>query len=133
MTIFQNFSLVFLLIWVPSIIIGCDITASLTSQTFHEIYAQFTFHNNTKSPIYHFDTDGQTQLVHITGMFCNMKPTKLDVFRTSPTADTKPSGTSQAFIEGFGYVNYMLLSDGVFMGMKAGIACAAGDCGASKG
>ncbi|KAF1755504.1 hypothetical protein GCK72_011954 [Caenorhabditis remanei] len=114
-------------------ITACDITATLTSQTFHEIFAQFTFHNNTKSPIYHFDEDGKTENVHITGMFCNMKPTKLDVYSISPTATTKPNGTSQAFIEGFGYVNYVLLSDGVFMGMKAGIACAAGDCGASRG
>ncbi|EGT42130.1 hypothetical protein CAEBREN_21084 [Caenorhabditis brenneri] len=122
-----------ILIYSVSHVLTCDITATLTSQTYHEVFAQFTFHNNTKSPIYHFEQDGKVEKVHITGMFCNMKPTRLDVYSTSPKADTKPSGTSQAFLEGFGYVNYVLLSDGVFMGMKAGIACAAGDCGASRG
>lgn len=65
--------------------------------------------------------------VHITGTFCNMKPTRLDVscglyhvfffqfvllqaYKTYPKLGDKPCGSSQAFIEGFGYVNYVVRS-----------------------
>uniref|UniRef100_A0A1I7V4N6 NTR domain-containing protein n=1 Tax=Caenorhabditis tropicalis TaxID=1561998 RepID=A0A1I7V4N6_9PELO len=125
--------LTFLFVYIPIYTTACDITATLTSQTHQEIFAQFTFHNKTKSPIYQFEQDGQVEKVHITGMLCSINPTRLDVYSKPPVAGTKPNGTSQAFLEGFGYVNYVLLSDGAFMGMKAGIVCAAGDCGASRG
>ncbi|CAI2352063.1 unnamed protein product [Caenorhabditis sp. 36 PRJEB53466] len=123
--------LIFLLFVVQDVF-GCDITATLTSQTYHEVFAQFTFHNQTKSPVYQFEKDGSEKKVHITGMWCNMKPTKLDIYRKVPSGQ-KPTATTQAFIEGFGFMNYVLLSDGVFMGAKAGVACAVGDCGNSRG
>uniref|UniRef100_A0A8R1IHA2 Uncharacterized protein n=1 Tax=Caenorhabditis japonica TaxID=281687 RepID=A0A8R1IHA2_CAEJA len=129
---FQNIILSVLVLTISSVF-ACDITATLTSQTYHKVYAQFTFHNGTKSPVYEFEKDGMETKVHITGMWCNSKPTRLDTYKTFPHKGAKVSGTSQAFIEGFGIVNYIILSDGVFMGAKAGVACAAGDCGASRG
>ncbi|CCG28053.1 TransThyretin-Related family domain [Caenorhabditis elegans] len=95
---------------IPFSITACDITATMTSQTYHLVYAQFTFHNETRSPVYQFNQDGEMKTVHITGTFCNMKPTRLDAYKTYPKLGDKPCGSSQAFIEGFGYVNYVVRS-----------------------
>ncbi|CAP37888.1 Protein CBG20963 [Caenorhabditis briggsae] len=68
---------------------------------------------------------GSSQSTRITGSFCNSRPTRLDAYRSYPGYGAYPYASTQAFLEGFGFVNYSILSDSVSIGAKAGVMCAA--------
>ncbi|CAO4366401.1 unnamed protein product [Caenorhabditis nigoni] len=117
-----------LLLLIPNDVTSCDITATLTSQSYFPVYAVFTFHDGRTSVLY-LPSYGSSQSTRITGSFCNSRPTRLDAYRSYPGYGAYPYASTQAFLEGFGFVNYSILSDSVSMGAKAGVMCAAGDCG----
>ncbi|VDP62363.1 unnamed protein product [Heligmosomoides polygyrus] len=78
------------------------------------MWAQFTFHNETKSQLFRsstyipfeFNDPTQNYTIHITGLFCNLKPTILKAYKEPPTPDAKPLGQTSAFIEGMGMLDY---------------------------
>ncbi|VDP16858.1 unnamed protein product [Heligmosomoides polygyrus] len=119
--------LVFLLIAVVS---SCDLKAKIFSESHHPMWAQFTFHNETKSQVFEFNDPTQNYTIHITGLFCNLKPTILKAYKEPPTPDAKPLGQTSAFIEGMGMLDYTVYYNvPPRMGMRVGVSCGFGDCG----
>ncbi|RCN33145.1 hypothetical protein ANCCAN_21021 [Ancylostoma caninum] len=108
----------------------CDLKAKIFSETHHPVWAQFTFHNETTSPVYAFTKAGQNYTLHITGLLCNLKPTILKTYKEAPGPGVKPIGQSAAFIEGMGMLDYLIYPHvPPRMGMRAGVSCGFGDCG----
>ncbi|GMT24807.1 hypothetical protein PFISCL1PPCAC_16104 [Pristionchus fissidentatus] len=130
-------SLLFLLS-LPLIAIGCDIKATLNfNPKIQSGFARFKFFNETYGPVYEY-REGEKNLPQkftIKGTFCNMKPTILETFETDPRAgDVKPKKTSQAFIEGFGTMDYQIGDMHTpYLSSKIGVFCGFGDCGNSHG
>ncbi|CAB3405813.1 unnamed protein product [Caenorhabditis bovis] len=124
---------VLLLLAPLSFVSACDIKATLESETYHDVWVKATFFNDTVQT-YKLTEEQPKKQLHIKGLFCNLKPTIFEVFPDKPPKPGQKSEKStQAFIEGAGFINYVVLNDGIFMGMRTGVACAAGDCGASRG
>ncbi|VDL83658.1 unnamed protein product [Nippostrongylus brasiliensis] len=114
-----------------TLVSSCNLKAKVYSETNYPMWAQFTFHNETKSEIFEFNKVDQNYTVHITGLLCNLKPTILKVYKDRPTTpDAKPFGQTSAFIEGMGMLDYTIYYHaGPRMGMRAGVSCGFGDCG----
>ncbi|KAK6747711.1 hypothetical protein RB195_000731 [Necator americanus] len=119
-----------LMLLVFSTVSACDLKTKVISETHHPMWAQFTFHNETTSPVYTFTREGQNYTLHITGLFCNLKPTVLKAYKEAPGPGVKPVGQTSAFIEGMGMLDYLVYWNfPPRMGMRAGVSCGFGDCG----
>ncbi|CAD6193522.1 unnamed protein product [Caenorhabditis auriculariae] len=114
-------------------VFACDIEMRLTTQTWYDTYVQVTWFNETKSDVYEFHEDGKTLKLRMKGLICNMKPTIVEVFKECPTTGVKPYARSSTFLEGLGFMEYVILSDGLSIGTRTGVLCSWGDCGAARG
>ncbi|XGW31317.1 hypothetical protein V3C99_009908 [Haemonchus contortus] len=109
---------------------SCKLKVKVDAETFHPVWAQFTFHNETKSKVYKFTDGHQNHTLYIEGFICNLKPTILKSYKRPPKPGVKPIGQTAAFIEGHGMVGYTIFhDDSPRMGTRVGVSCGFGDCG----
>ncbi|KHJ93015.1 hypothetical protein OESDEN_07079 [Oesophagostomum dentatum] len=102
--------IIVLLFMLVSTVSACNIRVVLVSQTDRPVWAQFTFHNGAKSQI--------------------LNPSILTTYSELPHAYSRPIGSTSAFLEGVGVVDYQVHDTlAPRMGMRLGVTCAFGDCG----
>ncbi|GMS95949.1 hypothetical protein PENTCL1PPCAC_18124 [Pristionchus entomophagus] len=131
----MNFLLLLLLIALPLIALACDIKATLKfNPKVKNGFARFKFFNETYGPVYEY-REGENNLpqkFQMKGTFCNMKPTILETYEEDPRMPniTKPFKTTQAFLEGFGDMEYQIGDMNTpYVSSKIGVFCGFGDCG----
>ncbi|GMR48505.1 hypothetical protein PMAYCL1PPCAC_18700 [Pristionchus mayeri] len=118
--------------------LACDIKVTLKfNQKIKSGFARFKFFNETYGPVYEYreGANNLPQHFRIKGLFCNMKPTILETYEVDPrSGDAKPNKTTQAFIEGFGVMDYQIGDMHTpYVASKIGVFCGFGDCGVSHG
>ncbi|CAI5447491.1 unnamed protein product [Caenorhabditis angaria] len=112
---------------------ACDFKAVIQSETEHELWAQFTFHNKTQSELMQFSSYGQNKTVPISGKFCNFAPTILKAWSKYPKKDDKPLGETSAYLEGMGVMYYKLHAKTGPSAVRADrMICAFGQCRGRK-
>ncbi|VDO34551.1 unnamed protein product [Haemonchus placei] len=108
-TVISDFSgsVMFVLILISiSLVSSCKLKVKVDAETYHPVWAQFTFHNETKSKVYKFTDGHQNHTLYIEGLICNLKPTILKSYKQSPKPGVKPIGQTAAFVEGHGMIGY---------------------------
>ncbi|XGW31319.1 hypothetical protein V3C99_009909 [Haemonchus contortus] len=123
--------MIILFLLLISAVSTCKLKTRVFSASFHPVWAQFTFFNETKSEMYEFTENNQNYTLYIVGKDCNMKPTILKSYNEPPHDGLAPIGQTSAFIEGQGMLDYTVYhKEPPRMGMRIGVLCGFGDCGA---
>ncbi|KAF8376126.1 hypothetical protein PRIPAC_82555 [Pristionchus pacificus] len=131
-------NVILLFIALPLIVLACDIKTTLKfNPTIKSGFARFKFFNETYGPVFEY-REGENnlpQVFYMKGLFCSLKPTILETYEKDPrSGDIKPTKTSQAFLEGFGKIEYQIGDMHTpYVAAKVGVICGFGDCGNSRG
>ncbi|KHJ85842.1 hypothetical protein OESDEN_14422 [Oesophagostomum dentatum] len=79
---------------------------------------------------YFFKKAGHSEEFRVQDLICNLKPSTLSTYSKHPNEKGIPIGTTAAFLEGTGVVDYTVHdSMAPRMGMRVGVGCGFGDCG----
>ncbi|CAB3405811.1 unnamed protein product [Caenorhabditis bovis] len=107
----------------------CNFKVNVRSETEHDVWAQFTFHNKTQSEVLNFTRYGEERELRVTGVICNIGPTILKSYKEFPKKGVKPIGETSAFLDGNGEMFYKIFPKQGPMAVRSfAMICGFGQC-----
>ncbi|VDM55276.1 unnamed protein product [Angiostrongylus costaricensis] len=86
-------------------VMTCHLTAKLLSKSKRPLWAQMKFPNGTESD---FESSDRNYTITISEPYCSLKPTIVTSYLTRPSTGVEPLGATSAFIDGMGFLEYLV-------------------------